>query len=130
MSRYGLLIDYEFCISCKQCAAFCLFGVYEITDDKVNVANPRSCRDNCPACSRICPAGAVIFPKYPDPPINGGEGGDDKPVRLDISELVDGDVMAKLRGRAKHDSGASQVLRGLQEKQDCACKKDEECDGN
>jgi Pyruvate/2-oxoacid:ferredoxin oxidoreductase delta subunit len=124
------VIDYELCVSCKQCAAFCLFGVYEVDDDRVSVANPRNCKDNCPACSRICPAGAVVFPKFPDPPVNGGEGGEDKPIRLNVSELVDGDVMAKLRERAGGNAGAAGILKGLQERQDCACKEDKDCDAN
>ncbi len=58
------IIDYSRCTSCGQCADFCLFGVYENIDNKVVVVNPQGCKNNCPACGRICPQTAIIFPKY------------------------------------------------------------------
>lgn len=62
------VIDYSRCTACGQCADFCLFGVYEKTENRVNVVNPAGCKINCPACARICPSTAIIFPKYK----NGG----------------------------------------------------------
>ncbi len=58
------IIDYARCNSCGQCADFCLFGVFEKNTDKVIVTNPKGCKNNCPACGRICPQTAIIFPKY------------------------------------------------------------------
>jgi len=58
------VIDYSRCTSCGQCADFCLFGVYEKQDKKVVVVNPKGCKNNCPACGRICPQTAIVFPKY------------------------------------------------------------------
>ena len=58
------VIDYSRCTSCGQCADFCLFGVYEKSDGKVLVVNPKGCKSNCPACARICPETAIVFPKY------------------------------------------------------------------
>lgn len=58
------LIDYARCTTCGQCADFCLFGVYQKIGDKVVVTNPQGCKNNCPACGRICPQTAIIFPKY------------------------------------------------------------------
>ena len=58
------VIDYTRCTSCGQCADFCLFGVYEKTEGKVVVVNPKGCKSNCPACARICPHTAIVFPKY------------------------------------------------------------------
>jgi NAD-dependent dihydropyrimidine dehydrogenase PreA subunit len=58
------VIDYSRCSACGQCADFCLFGVYEKRDDKVVVVNPKECKNNCPACGRICPQTAIVFPKY------------------------------------------------------------------
>lgn len=58
------VIDYTRCTSCGQCADFCLFGVYEKTEGKVTVVNPKGCKSNCPACARICPRTAIVFPKY------------------------------------------------------------------
>ena len=62
------VIDYSRCTACGQCADFCLFGVYEKAENRVNVVNPAECKINCPACARICPSTAIIFPKYK----NGG----------------------------------------------------------
>ena len=58
------VMDYSRCNTCGQCADFCLFGVYEKIDNKVVVVNPKGCKNNCPACGRICPQTAIIFPKY------------------------------------------------------------------
>lgn len=58
------VIDYDRCSACGQCSDFCLFGVYEKIDGAVKVINPKGCKNNCPACARICPETAIIFPKY------------------------------------------------------------------
>jgi NAD-dependent dihydropyrimidine dehydrogenase PreA subunit len=58
------LIDYSRCTACGQCADFCLFGVYQKLNNKVVVINPKGCKNNCPACGRICPQTAIVFPKY------------------------------------------------------------------
>jgi len=58
------IIDYSRCNTCGQCADFCLFGVYEKQNNKVVVVNPKGCKNNCPACGRICPQTAIVFPKY------------------------------------------------------------------
>lgn len=58
------VIDYSRCSFCGQCADFCLFSVYEKRQGKVYVVNPRGCKNNCPACGRICPQTAIVFPKY------------------------------------------------------------------
>ena len=66
------VVDYDRCVNCKQCMNFCLFGVYGLTESgHVEVCKPSGCKTNCPACARMCPQQAIIFPKYPDSPING-----------------------------------------------------------
>jgi NAD-dependent dihydropyrimidine dehydrogenase PreA subunit len=68
------MIDYDRCANCKQCLNFCLFGVYQLSEaGQVQVRNPAGCKTNCPACARMCPQEAIIFPKYGEPPINGDE---------------------------------------------------------
>lgn len=68
------VIDYDRCKNCKQCLNFCLFGVYAMKDDEsVQVLRPRKCKTGCPACARVCPYAAIIFPKYEKSPINGDE---------------------------------------------------------
>jgi Pyruvate/2-oxoacid:ferredoxin oxidoreductase delta subunit len=66
------VIDQDRCIHCGKCADFCLFGVYSREKGQVKVTNPSGCKTNCPACARICPQSAIIFPKYDKSPINGG----------------------------------------------------------
>ena len=108
------------CTGCNQCAGFCLFGVYEVIDQQVKVTNPDKCRDNCPACARVCPAEAVIFPMFPDPPINGGQGSGEQPTRLDPAKLIDGDVMEKLRQRGQ-DKVVRKFLGDQSSGKDCQC---------
>lgn len=67
------VIDYDRCVHCRQCVSFCPFGVYSVLEGKVVVTAPRNCKDNCPACARMCPRLAIIFPKAPDSPINGDD---------------------------------------------------------
>ena len=68
------VIDYDRCHNCRQCLNFCLFGVYALSDEgRVEVRKPAGCKTNCPACARMCPNQAIIFPKYADPHINGNE---------------------------------------------------------
>ncbi len=69
------VIDYDRCVNCRQCMNFCLFGTYGLSDEgRVQVVKPSGCKTNCPACARMCPRQAIIFPKYADSPINGDVG--------------------------------------------------------
>jgi heterodisulfide reductase subunit A-like polyferredoxin len=68
------MIDYARCTNCGQCADFCLFGVYEKQENRVIVVHPHGCKNNCPACGRICPQTAIVFPKYEH---KGAISGDD-----------------------------------------------------
>ena len=63
--RWYPIVDRSRCSNCRNCLQFCLFGVYD-TDENgaVTVAKPDSCKHGCPACSRICPSGAIMFPLY------------------------------------------------------------------
>ncbi len=125
------VLDRERCTACGQCAGFCLFGVYEISDGgDVLVSNPAGCKDNCPACARVCPEGAVIFPKFPAPPINGGAGDAGEPVRLDPAQLVDGDVMERLRRRSADSPAAAATIEALRKSCDCGggpAEKEDRC---
>ncbi|NSW95174.1 MAG: hypothetical protein HPY62_10760 [Bacteroidales bacterium] len=98
------VIDYSRCSSCGQCADFCLFGVYEKTGDRILVTNPRGCKNNCPACARICPSTAIIFPKYKSGgAVGGSDEIDDKEEQQrqakDIDNILGGDVYEALRKR-------------------------------
>lgn len=66
------VIDYDRCVGCRQCMDFCLFGVYSAGENRaIQVTNPAGCKTGCPACARVCPQAAIIFPKYGQSPING-----------------------------------------------------------
>ncbi len=66
------VLDKERCTECGKCHDFCLFGVYTKENKRVKVLKPQNCKNNCPACARMCPSKAIIFPKYEKSPINGG----------------------------------------------------------
>ncbi len=96
------VIDRDRCINCKQCLNFCLFGVYELIENKVAVVKPANCKTNCPACAKMCPQSAIIFPKYPDAPINGAEVGDcssANQTQQDLSGLLSGNIHEVIRRR-------------------------------
>ncbi len=67
------VIDYDRCVVCGKCVDFCMFGVYFREEGRVAVGKPENCKTNCPACARMCPAQAIIFPKVGELPINGAE---------------------------------------------------------
>jgi NAD-dependent dihydropyrimidine dehydrogenase PreA subunit len=104
------VIDYSRCTVCGQCADFCLFGVYDKTPEKVMVINPKGCKDQCPACARICPSAAIIFPKYKHGGAVGGSDDIDEKAELqrqtkDIESILGDDIYLALQKRkAKRQS--------------------------
>jgi NAD-dependent dihydropyrimidine dehydrogenase PreA subunit len=74
--RWYPVVDRSRCTDCRSCLQFCLFGVYGTgPDGRLAVTEPDRCKQGCPACSRICPQGAIIFPLYDrDPAIAGAPG--------------------------------------------------------
>jgi Pyruvate/2-oxoacid:ferredoxin oxidoreductase delta subunit len=63
--RWYPILDGSRCVNCGHCLQFCLFGVYELdAEEKVEVRNPDLCKTGCPACARICPQSAIMFPLY------------------------------------------------------------------
>jgi Pyruvate/2-oxoacid:ferredoxin oxidoreductase delta subunit len=125
------VIDYDRCTNCMQCLSFCLFGVYGVDSDrKLQVQNQDNCKTNCPACSRVCPEAAILFPKYKAGPINGDVVSDAdlqrEKMKVDISALLGGDVYSLLRERtAKAQSRFSKERdadKALAERQKCLTK--------
>jgi NAD-dependent dihydropyrimidine dehydrogenase PreA subunit len=131
------VIDYDRCTNCMQCLSFCLFDVYGVSvDAKIQVRNQANCKTDCPACSRVCPEVAILFPKYKAGPINGAEiDADDlrrEAMKVDISALLGGDIYSMLRDRsAKAQSRFSKERdddRALKERQRCLAKLQEQMD--
>jgi len=129
------VIDYSRCTNCMQCLSFCLFDVYGVSaDQKIQVQNQNNCKTECPACSRVCPEVAIMFPKYRHGPINGEDvKADDvrrEAMKVDISALLGGDIYSMLRDRSvKAKSRFSKERdddRALKERQNCliALKQD------
>jgi NAD-dependent dihydropyrimidine dehydrogenase PreA subunit len=103
-SSWYPVIDYSRCTVCGQCADFCLFGVYDKTSEKITVVNPKGCKDQCPACARICPSAAIIFPKYRQGGAVGGSDDIDEKAELqrqarDIESIMGDDIYLALQKR-------------------------------
>ncbi len=114
-----------------QCLSFCLFGVYGVDQQqKIQVQNNDNCKTNCPACSRVCPEAAIMFPKYKAGPINVDLVSDAdlhrEKMKIDISALLGGDIYQMLRDRsAKAKSRFSKERdsdKALKERQKCLVK--------
>lgn len=70
--RWYPVIDFSRCTNCMECIDFCLFGVYGVDQvDTILVEQPDNCRKGCPACSRVCPENAIMFPQHKTPAIAG-----------------------------------------------------------
>ena len=125
------VIDYDRCTNCMQCLSFCLFGVYGVDGaQKIQVQNNDNCKTNCPACSRVCPEAAIMFPKYKAGPINGEPVSDSdlnrEKMKIDISSLLGGDVYSMLRDRSDRAKSRFSKERdsdkALAERQKCLVK--------
>jgi len=89
--RWYPVIDYSRCTNCMECIDFCLFGVYGVDSlDRILVENQDSCKKGCPACSRVCPEHAIIFPDYKTPAIAGAAVGAVTGLKIDLSKLFGG----------------------------------------
>ncbi len=89
--RWYPVIDYSRCTNCMECIDFCLFGVYGVDQlDRILVEEQDNCKKGCPACSRVCPENAIIFPHHKTPAIAGADG-DVGGIKIDLSKLFGGD---------------------------------------
>jgi Pyruvate/2-oxoacid:ferredoxin oxidoreductase delta subunit len=63
--RWYPVIDRDRCTNCRHCLQFCLFGVHSTSEvGDVIASSEDNCKTGCPACSRICPNGAIMFPMH------------------------------------------------------------------
>ncbi len=131
------VIDYDRCTNCMQCLSFCLFDVYAVDENKqIIVQNESNCKTDCPACSRVCPEVAILFPKYKKGPINGDwireEDIQREAMKVDISALLGGDIYTSLRSRNKEArkrfSTERDESRALMERKKCLKKLKKDLD--
>ena len=125
------VIDYDRCTNCMQCLSFCLFGVYGVdAAGRIQAQQQDNCKTNCPACSRVCPEAAIMFPKYKAGPINGDNVSDSdlqrEKMKIDISALLGGDVYSLLRDRSERARSRfgkeRDADKALAERQKCLVK--------
>ncbi|MFQ5719701.1 MAG: ferredoxin family protein [Acidobacteriota bacterium] len=125
------VIDHDRCTNCMQCLSFCLFDVYSSdTEGRIKVQNESNCKTNCPACSRVCPEAAILFPKYGKGPINGDVVREKdlarESMKVDITALLGGDIYAALRTRSaearRRFSTERDESRALLERKRCLAK--------
>ena len=100
------VIDFDRCTNCMQCLTFCLFDVYGVDKQQnITVQNQDNCKTDCPACSRVCPEVAILFPKYAKSPINGDvvreQDVQREAMKVDITTLLGGDLYGSLRTRQR-----------------------------
>jgi NAD-dependent dihydropyrimidine dehydrogenase PreA subunit len=89
--RWYPVIDYSRCTNCMECLDFCLFGVYGVDSlERLVVENQDSCKKGCPACSRVCPENAIMFPEHKTPAIAGAPGGAVSGLKIDLTRLFGG----------------------------------------
>ncbi len=86
--RWYPVIDFSRCTNCMECLDFCLFGVYGVDRvENILVEQPDNCRKGCPACSRVCPENAIIFPQHKSPAIAGSPEQAEGGFKIDLSKL-------------------------------------------
>jgi len=124
------VIDYDRCTHCKQCLNFCLFKVFDLDqNEKMFVKNPANCKNNCPACARICPEIAIMFPKLDESPINGdvvSESEINKNLKIDMNAIMDGNLYDALKQRNARNRTRllrrKQIEKALAERKKCGCE--------
>jgi len=112
--RWYPVIDYSRCTNCMECIDFCLFGVYGVDAlDRILVEQQDSCKKGCPACSRVCPENAIIFPQHKTPAIAGAPG-EVGGLKIDLSKLFGGDSGESAIDMAVKERDRELILDGRQ----------------
>lgn len=139
--RWYPVIDFSRCTNCMECIDFCLFGVYGVdTVETIVVEQPDNCRKGCPACSRVCPQNAIIFPQHKTPAIAGAPV-DTGGMKIDLSKLFgapdEGEDAVAVAARERDEQlilagrqavGLSEGISERLSKQSDASKKHDELD--
>lgn len=125
--RWYPVLDYSRCVNCLECLEFCLFGVFETDDaDRPVATDPDRCKPGCPACSRVCPEAAIMFPHHPSTPaIAGADEGRIEPLS---AETVQADGITKECLETAADQFAARgVPCACERARACACTDDADC---
>lgn len=116
--RWYPVLDYDRCNHCGACLEFCLFGVYDKENKSVIAADPGKCKPGCPACARVCPEQAIIFPLYAqDEAIAGSATALIRPFNQDLI----------IQAREKYEAGTVSVDDVISA---CGCENNAAPDGN
>jgi Pyruvate/2-oxoacid:ferredoxin oxidoreductase delta subunit len=100
--RWYPVIDYSRCTNCMECLDFCLFGVYGVdTLDRIHVESQDNCKKGCPACSRVCPEHAIMFPDFKSPAIAGAPVGSIGGLKIDLTRLFGGEDSIKIAAQER-----------------------------
>jgi NAD-dependent dihydropyrimidine dehydrogenase PreA subunit len=87
--RWYPVVDYGRCGGCLECLNFCLFGVFGIDETGTPfVEEPEACRNGCPACSRVCSSGAIMFPMHKNASIAGDVKESAGSLHLSLTDLL------------------------------------------
>ncbi len=103
--RWYPVVDRGRCKNCLECLNFCLFGVFEVdAEGALLLEQPDACRNGCPACARVCPSQAIMFPMHNDPAIAGDPKAAPAAISAGLIQLLGGakpqELAAAERGSA------------------------------
>ena len=63
------------------------YNIFPDEIDRILVEQQDSCKKGCPACSRVCPENAIIFPQHKTPGIAGAADDLVSGLKIDLSQL-------------------------------------------
>jgi hypothetical protein len=123
--RWYPVIDYSRCGNCLECLNFCLFGVFGLDEsEQLIVEQPDACRDGCPACSRVCPSHAIIFPQHNSPAIAGDSEASPDGFNLDLVQLLGSASVAELAA-AERDRALAEKAKADKSEPKSAAENDD-----
>jgi len=106
--RWYPVIDFGRCANCLECLNFCLFGVFSVDGSgRLVIEDPDACRDGCPACARVCPQAAIMFPAHGNPALAGDAAATPESLGTDLIQLL-GIAGAAEQAAAERDRALSE----------------------